>query len=108
MRVAAQRPRNSARNSRATPAHIAARLGRYEGWRNKFLKHRDIDEKKHAEIPFPFYRDSISLFQKDGDGGRDEARWKAFYQRRKIDHFKEVPGSQRMRLRLTDHPEPMI
>ena len=47
-------------------------------------------------------------FQKDGDGGRDEARWKAFYQRRKIDHFKEVPGSQRMRLRLTDHPEPMI
>ena len=37
-----------------------------------------------------------------------EARWKAFYQRRKIDHFKEVPGSQRMRLRLTDHPEPMI
>ena len=92
--------------SRACLLHFESCL--YEGWRNKFLKHRDIDEKKKEAIPFPFYRDSISLFQKDGDGGRDEARWKAFYQRRKIDHFKEVPGSQRMRLRLTDHPEPMI
>ena len=60
---------------------------------------------------FVIYKGSLGdcdCFQKDGDGGRDEARWKAFYQRRKIDHFKEVPGSQRMRLRLTDHPEPMI
>ena len=29
-----------------------------------------------AEIPFPFYRDSISIFQTDKDGGLDEARWK--------------------------------
>ena len=30
----------------------------------------DIDEQKKKDIPFPFYRDSISLFQKDHDGGR--------------------------------------
>ena len=47
----------------------------YEQWRNKFLKHRDMDEKKKAEIPFPFYRDSITLFQADKDGGRNEERW---------------------------------
>ena len=35
----------------------------YEGWRNKFMKHRDMGEQKKIEIPFPFYRDSITLFQ---------------------------------------------
>ena len=35
----------------------------YEGWRNKFIKHRDMGEQKKIEIPFPFYRDSITLFQ---------------------------------------------
>ena len=49
---------------------------RAEQWRNKFLKHRDMDERKKAEIPFPFYRDSISLFQGDKDGGPHEERWK--------------------------------
>ena len=32
-------------------------------WRNKFIKHRDMGEQKNLEIPFPFYRDSITLFQ---------------------------------------------
>ena len=32
-----------------------------------------------AEIPFPFYRDSISIFQTDKDGGPGEARWKVNY-----------------------------
>ena len=39
------------------------------------------------EIPFPFYRDSITLFQTDPDGGEDEWRWKAFY---------EVPSHRHM------------
>ena len=33
--------------------------------------------------PFPFYRDSISLFQADCDGGKNEERWKEFYRKRK-------------------------
>lgn len=32
-------------------------------WRNKFIKHREMGEQKKVEIPFPFYRDSITLFQ---------------------------------------------
>lgn len=38
----------------------------YEMWRNKFSKHRHMEEKKKVDIdkiPFPFYRDSIRLFQ---------------------------------------------
>lgn len=35
----------------------------YEQWRNKFIKHKAIDEQKKKDIPFPFYRDSITLFQ---------------------------------------------
>ena len=46
----------------------------YENWRNKFIKHRTIDEQKKKDIPFPFYRDSITLFQQDHDGGKDEVR----------------------------------
>ncbi len=55
----------------------------YEGWRNKFLKHREIGEQKKLDIPFPFYRDSISLFQNDHDGGPNEIRWKNFFMDRK-------------------------
>lgn len=32
-------------------------------WRNKFIKHREIETQKKKDIPFPFYRDSITLFQ---------------------------------------------
>ena len=47
--------------SKACVLHFESCL--YEQWRNKFIKHRTIDEKKKQDIPFPFYRDSISLFQ---------------------------------------------
>ena len=47
--------------SKACVLHFESCL--YEQWRNKFLKHRDIEEQKKKDIPFPFYRDSISLFQ---------------------------------------------
>ena len=71
------------------------------------MRHRDLRAEMKAEIPFPFYRDSISLVQvrdrvrgrvseglgvdfpffldsislvqADRDGGPGEARWKAFY-----------------------------
>ena len=80
----------------------------YEQWRNKFLKHRDMDEKKKAEIPFPFYRDSISLFQNDKDGGPNEERWKEFFRKRKIDHFEDLSESQKMRLQVTCNGRQMI
>ena len=54
----------------------------YEMWRNKFSKHRHMEERKKVDIdkiPFPFYRDSIRLFQKDQTGGKNEERWKAFF-----------------------------
>ena len=38
----------------------------YEMWRNKFSKHRHMDARKKVDIdkiPFPFYRESIRLFQ---------------------------------------------
>ena len=41
------------------------------------MRHRAIRAEMKAEIPFPFYRDSISLLQADKDGGPGEARWKA-------------------------------
>jgi len=80
----------------------------YEQWRNKFLKHRDMDEQKKLEIPFPFYRDSITLFQNDPDGGIDEVRWKNFYKERKISHFADLSESQRTRLVLTTRSPQMI
>jgi hypothetical protein len=49
----------------------------YEVWRNKFLKHRHTDELATRDIPFAFYRDSISLFQSDPTGGPAEVRWAA-------------------------------
>jgi len=80
----------------------------YEQWRNKFMKHRDMGEQKKLEIPFPFYRDSISLFQNKPEGGGDEREWKAFYKQRKIDHFGELKESERTRLALTTRVPPMI
>jgi len=80
----------------------------YEQWRNKFIKHRDLGEQKKKDIPFPFYRDSISLFQDDPDGGVDEKRWKDFYQQRKIDHFNGLAEGQKMKIRLSDAPKEMV
>ena len=80
----------------------------YEGWRNKFIKHKYMGEKKKGEIPFPFYRDSVTLFQEDDDGGPAEERWKAFFGRRKIDHFKELTEKQKMKLHLSPSPKAMV
>ena len=79
-----------------------------EQWRNKFIKHRTIDEQKKKDIPFPFYRDSISLFQKDHDGGKDEERWKAFFKDRKIGNFSDLTESQKTRLALSTSMPQMI
>ena len=49
----------------------------YEVWRNKFLKHRHTDELATRDIPFAFYRDSISLFQSNPTGGPAEVGWAA-------------------------------
>ena len=56
----------------------------YEAWRNKFAKHREMDAASKARIPFPFYRESISLFQRHPDGGKDEELWKDFFQKKKM------------------------
>jgi len=91
---------------RACVLHFESCL--YEQWRNKFIKHKDIDEKKKQDIPFPFYRDSISLFQKDPDGGPDEERWKAFFRERKIGNFADLAESQKTQLALHDAAPQMV
>jgi len=80
----------------------------YEQWRNKFIKHREMSEQKKLEIPFPFYRDSISLFQNDPNGGADECRWKSFFKERKILHFNDLKESERIRLALSTRCPQMI
>ena len=92
--------------SRACVLHFESCL--YEQWRNKFIKHREIDEQKKKDIPFPFYRDSISLFQKDHDGGKDEERWKQFFKDRKIGNFSDLTESQKTRLALSTSMPQMI
>lgn len=95
------------------------------------MKHREMNEQKRQEIPFPFYRDSISLFQAslarismppawvarlslvifsqhDPDGGAHECRWKAFFRERKIDHFVDLKESERTRLSLSARCPQMI
>jgi hypothetical protein len=46
--------------------------------------------------------------QDDHDGGKDERRWKHFYEQRKINNFASLPASQKMAISLTAHPDPMI
>ena len=46
--------------------------------------------------------------QDDHDGGKDERRWKHFYEQRKINNFGSLPASQKMAITLTSHPDPMI
>ena len=67
-----------------------------------------MGQKKKDEIPFPFYRDSVTLFQEDDDGGEGECRWKAFYQKRKIEHFHALSESQKTRIRLESDTKEMI
>ena len=106
---AASRPTRP-NHSRVTRAFSLAALScrADEQWRNKFIKHREIEEQKKKDIPFPFYRDSISLFQKDHDGGKDEERWKAFFRERKIGNFSDLTESQKTRLALSSNMPQMI
>jgi len=80
----------------------------YETWRNKFIKHREIEEQKKKDIPFPFYRQSIELFQHDHDGGKNEERWKAFFMEKKVGNFKELTESQKTRYALSTNMPEMI
>ena len=80
----------------------------YEAWRNKFAKHREMDAASKARIPFPFYRESISLFQRHPDGGKDEELWKDFFQKRKIDAMHRLPEAMKLRVTVKYPPPQMI
>ena len=80
----------------------------YEAWRNKFAKHREMDAASKARIPFPFYRESISLFQRHPDGGKDEELWKDFFQKRKIDAMHRLPEAMKLRITVKYPPPQMI
>ena len=80
----------------------------YEAWRNKFAKHREMDAASKARIPFPFYRESISLFQRHPDGGKGEELWKDFFQKRKIDAMHRLPEAMKLRVTVKYPPPQMI
>jgi len=80
----------------------------YEAWRNKFAKHREMDAASKARIPFPFYRESISLFQRHPDGGKDEELWKDFFQKKKIDAMHRLPEAMKLRVTVKYPPPQMI
>ena len=80
----------------------------YEAWRNKFAKHREMDAASKARIPFPFYRESISLFQRHPDGGTEEELWKDFFQKRKIDAMHRLPEEMKLRVTVKYPPPQMI
>ena len=83
----------------------------YEVWRDKFLRHiQHCDDRKKADIPFPFYRDSITALQNGARGSRDdnEGQWRAFYRERKIAHYSSLREQQRLVLSLRPHPHEMI
>ena len=113
--------------SKACVLHFESCL--YEQWRNKFIKHREIDEEKKKDIPFPFYRDSITLFQargkcipcasyhlnyfhlcsqKDQEGGEDEGRWKHFFLERKVGNFTDLTDDQKTHIMLSTSMRQMI
>jgi len=60
----------------------------FNQWCGKFLNQVDCTPERKASIPFPYYRDSITLFQQHPNREADLPRWQEFYQRRKIDHYK--------------------
>lgn len=62
----------------------------FNQWCAKFLNQVDCTPERKQSIPFPYYRDSISLFQQYSDPTRDLAKWMEFYQKRKIDHYKTM------------------
>ena len=77
-------------------------------WRNMFAQHREMDAASKARIPFPFYRESISLFQRHPDGGKDEELWKDFFQKKKIDAMHRLPEAMKLRVTVKYPPPQMI
>mmetsp|Transcript_15654 Transcript_15654/g.39845 ORF Transcript_15654/g.39845 Transcript_15654/m.39845 type:complete len:432 (-) Transcript_15654:76-1371(-) len=59
----------------------------FEQWCAKFRNQVDCTPERKASIPFPYYRDSISLFQQHPDPVKDRGRWVDFYAKRKINHY---------------------
>lgn len=59
----------------------------FEQWCTKFRNQVDCSPERKAAIPFPYYRDSISLFQQHPDPARDMPKWVDFYTRRKLSHY---------------------
>ena len=83
----------------------------YAAWRDKFLRHiQHCDDRKKADIPFAFYRDSITALQNGTHGRQDdnEGQWRAFYRERKIAHYSSLREQQRLVLSLRPHPQEMI
>ena len=83
----------------------------YEAWRDKFLRHvQHCDASRKNDIPFVFYRDSITCLQDCPRERReeDEYQWRAFYRERKIAHYSSLGDEQRLVLSLQPHPNAMI
>lgn len=60
-------------------------------WAEKFRRQRFMPAEVLAEIPFPFYRDSILVFRAEIDSGRNDVlAWK-FYRERKLGHYAVLP-----------------
>lgn len=59
----------------------------FSQWCAKFRNQVDCTPERKAAIPFPYYRDSITLFQEHPDPVKDMAKWVDFYTRRKINHY---------------------
>jgi hypothetical protein len=59
----------------------------FNQWCAKFRNQVDCTPERKQSIPFPYYRDSITLFQQHGDPLKDRDKWVEFYTRRKINHY---------------------
>jgi hypothetical protein len=59
----------------------------FNQWCAKFLNQVDCTPERKQSIPFPYYRDSISLFQQYRDPRQDRGKWVEFYTKRKIGHY---------------------
>lgn len=59
----------------------------FNQWCAKFRNQVDCTPERKQSIPFPYYRDSISLFQEYNDPQKHMQQWLDFYRRRKIEHY---------------------
>lgn len=77
--------------SYAVPVHEGVIL-HYEScdfnqWVAKFRNQVDCGAERKQAIPFPYYRDSITLFQERSNPAQDMQSWLDFYTKRKINHY---------------------